>query len=176
MDNEKKNDTNDKPIIINRKKIIKEKINKIEKKILQFKKEKKVIKLRYYADIDNLTKKNKKEIQLIKHNKFKNFLKSITSIIDKIYNLVKISINSNSTENTVTEGIRLTFNILEKNLKTWHVKIINKVNIPFDPNIHVMTINKEINEHKNNKIVKKIKKNGYIFKKEIIKKAIVTII
>ncbi|VFP83609.1 Protein GrpE [Buchnera aphidicola (Cinara laricifoliae)] len=150
-------------------------IDKTKKKIIKLIKEKKNIKLRYYADIDNFIKQNEKEIKLIQNDKFKNFLKSITPIIDKIDYLVKISINSNSIQNTIIEGIQLTFNLFEKNLKTWNISRINKTNIPFNPEIHILAKNNQITDSTNNKIVKKIKKNGYIFKKEVIQKAIVTI-
>ncbi|VFP81044.1 Protein GrpE [Buchnera aphidicola (Cinara kochiana kochiana)] len=159
----------------NQKEKIINKINKIKKKIQQLTKEQKNIQLRYYADIDNLIKKNKKEIKFIKNNKFKNFLKSVIPIIDKIDNLAKISINSNSIQKTITEGIQLTFNLSEKNLKTWNIKRINKINIPFDPKIHLLATNQKINDDSNKKIVKTIKENGYVLKKEIIKKAIITI-
>ncbi|VFP77697.1 nucleotide exchange factor GrpE [Buchnera aphidicola] len=148
---------------------------KIEQKIFCIKQEKKNVKLRHFADIDNATKKNIQEVKLIKKNQFKGFIKNISSIINQIDNLVKISKKSISIPKTVVEGIRLTHNILEKNLKTWHIKKINQVNIPFNPNIHILEKNKKTDTNTDNIKIKKIKKNGYTFKNHVIKKAVVVI-
>ncbi|MGI4816777.1 MAG: nucleotide exchange factor GrpE [Janthinobacterium lividum] len=152
-----------------------DKLYDIEQKIFYIKKEKKNAKLRYFASIDNATKKNIQEVKLIKKNQFKSFLKNISSIINKIDNLVKISKKSISIPKTIVEGIRLTHNILEKNLKTWHIEKINQVNIPFNPNIHILKKNKKKDINTDNTVIKKIKKNGYKFKNYIIKKATVVI-
>ncbi|VFP81420.1 nucleotide exchange factor GrpE [Buchnera aphidicola] len=151
------------------------KFKKIEEKISSLIKKKKKKKLKYYADINNIKKNNKKKIDLIKNNQIKNFLKSIVPIIDKIDKLIKISQNSNLTQNTIIEGIQLTKNIFEKNLKIWRIKKIDQVNIAFNHNIHTLQDKNINNNLSNNSTIKNIKKNGYIFKNKIIKKAIVTI-
>lgn len=152
-----------------------DKLYKIEQKIFYLEKEKKTIKLRHYASIDNAIKKNTQEVKLIKKNQFKNFLKNILSIIQQIDNLVKISNKSVSVPKPVIEGIRLTNNILEKNLKTWHIKKINQINIPFDSNIHIFKKNNNKESCIDNMQVKKIKKVGYKFKNHVIKKATIIV-
>ncbi|VFP79135.1 nucleotide exchange factor GrpE [Buchnera aphidicola] len=151
------------------------KFKKIEEKISSLIKKKKDIELRYYADIDNIKKNNKQEITLIKNNQIKKFLKSIVPIINKIDKLIKISKNSNLTQNTIIEGIQLTKNIFEKNLKIWRIKKIDQVNVIFNPKIHKLKEKNIDNNLLNNATIKNIKKNGYIFKDQIINKATVKI-
>ncbi|WP_075433736.1 nucleotide exchange factor GrpE [Buchnera aphidicola] len=174
-ENKKHNQTND-----NKKDNIEKKekknssiVKKIEEKIVSCKKEKKNIRLRYYAEIDNLIKKNKKEIKNIKKQLFKEFLKSIFPVIDKIDYLVRNSHHTHVSQNSVLEGIKLTQNIFEKSLKSWSIKKINQINVPFDSQIHNLKSNQESDIAQNKKIIKTIIQNGYIFKKKIIKKAIV---
>ncbi|ABJ90596.1 nucleotide exchange factor GrpE [Buchnera aphidicola] len=164
---------NEKKKILKKDKKKKITIKKIEKKISLLIKEKKNIRLRHYANIENIIKKNASEIKFIKTNMFENFLNSIFSIINKI-DLLTINLkNMSSTQKSLFEGIKLTKNIFEKNLKNWKIKKINKINIPFNEKIHKIKKNEKKNSISKNKKIKNIIKPGYILKNKVIKKAIV---
>ncbi|VAX76413.1 nucleotide exchange factor GrpE [Buchnera aphidicola] len=149
--------------------------NEIEKKIYSIKKKKKNMRLRFYAEIENIKKNNSKEVLNIQNNMFFNFIQSIVPIVNKIDNLVKKSENFIVEKHPVIEGIKLTKNIFEKNLKIWNIKKINKLNIPFNSNIHSLKKTQKLKKITNTTIIKNIIKNGYTFNKKVIKKAIVQI-
>ncbi len=147
--------------------IFKKKISDLKKKISN-------INLRYYADIDNINKRNEKNISKIYKYSLEKFIYDILPIIDNLKNVLK-NIKNKKLENITYEGIKLTLKDFISIIKKFGVSIINKINIPFNPDYHqAMSILECDKKDKDNYIVD-ILQEGYILNGRLLRPAMVKV-
>ncbi len=169
--------------------IFKKKINKLKGKFKKNKKDLMIFKkkcsqlnkdiynnnLRYQADIDNLNKRNNEYIKNIYKYSLEKFIKSLLPVVDNLKNALKSSKNKNLNINITTEGIELTFKNFLSILKKNNVKIINDIDIDFNPNYHQAVVVVNIDDiKKDNKIIE-VLQEGYLLNNRLLRPAMVKV-
>ncbi len=149
--------------------IFKKKISDLKKKIFN-------INLRYHADIDNINKRNEKNIKKIYKYCLEKFMFDILPIIDNLKNALKNLSNKKLDINITYEGISLTLKNFISIIKKFGVSIIDKVNIPFDPNYHQAMVVLNSNEKDKDNFIVDILQEGYILNGRLLRPAMVKVI
>ncbi|WP_343182645.1 nucleotide exchange factor GrpE [Buchnera aphidicola] len=98
------------------------KIEKLKNQLKEIIKEKKEIKLRTEANIENIKKKSIDTIKNIKNNQLMEFLKKISHIINHFEKIFKKSQENNLTNHAVTKGIQLIQKSLLKTVQHFNKK------------------------------------------------------
>ncbi|MFI4847352.1 MAG: nucleotide exchange factor GrpE [Candidatus Makana argininalis] len=130
--------------------------------------------LLYRAEIENLIKRNEKDIE--KSNKFaiEKFAIELLPVIDSLEKTIEIFDKKNLKLKPILEGLNLTFKFLLNTVNKFGLNVINDVNVVFNPNIH-QAINVIVSDkHKSNYIINIIQK-GYILNGRLIRPAMVSV-
>ncbi len=152
-------------------------INKFKKKILKFEKKIKNINLRCKADIDNMSKRNQKNIENIYKYSLEKFSKNLLPVIDNLKNALKVSKNKKLDIQITYEGLKLTLKNFLSVIKKFGISVINKINVDFDPNFHqaVSVIESNKDNIKDNLVIE-ILQDGYILNKRLLRPAMVKVV
>ncbi len=152
-------------------------INKFKKKIFKLKKKNKNINLRCKADIDNMNKRNKINIENIYKYSLEKFSRNLLPVIDNLKNALKVSKNEKLDIKITYEGLKLTLKNFLSVIKNFGISVINKINVDFDPNFHqaVSVIESKKNNVKDNLVIE-ILQDGYILNKRLLRPAMVKVI
>ncbi len=149
--------------------IFKKKISNLKKKIFN-------INLRYHADIDNINKRNEKNIDKIYKYCLEKFMFDILPIIDNLKNALKNLSNKKIDFNITYDGINLTLKNFISIIKKFGVSIIDKKDIPFNPNYHQAMVVLNSNEKDKDNFVVDILQEGYILNDRLLRPAMVKVI
>ncbi|XBC44533.1 MAG: nucleotide exchange factor GrpE [Buchnera aphidicola (Schlechtendalia peitan)] len=149
-------------------------IEKLNQTILEIKKNISDIKLREQAEIENIKKYADKRIQDIKTMQLQHFYKNLIPILDDLINISNNTCQLNVKNNKIIEGISLTVKLLLETTKKFGLVLEKTVNIKFNPSLHEIESNKNINDI-HSYVVSSIIKTGYIFQGTVIRKATVKI-
>ncbi len=154
--------------------ILNKKIFDIEKKIYD-------IKLRCQADIDNIHKRNKIEMENVYKYSLEKFIYDILPVIDNlrsalknINNNIKLS-DKNKYINITYDGIKLTLKNFIFVLKKYGVSIIKEKNIIFDPNYHQAMIVVDSDDKSKENLIIDILQEGYLINNRLIRPAMVKV-
>lgn len=181
-----KNQTNKNEIIleslekekIKNKKIeeIKEKLNLItlEEEIKLHKKKIKDIQLRSQAEIENIRRRTTIDIEKAYKFSLERFANDLLPVIDNLERAIElIDKSKNEDSTTITEGIKLTFKLLINTIKKFGIKIINDINVPFNPDIHQAISTIDSKDTSNNII--NIVQKGYTLNNRLLRPAMVIV-
>ncbi|MFI4818995.1 MAG: nucleotide exchange factor GrpE [Enterobacterales bacterium] len=149
-------------------------INKLENSLKETKKLSNDNFLRYRAEIENLIKRNEKDLE--KSNKFaiEKFAIELLPVIDSLEKTIEMFNIKNLELKSIFEGVNLTLKFLLNTVNKFGINTINDINVIFNPNIHqAMNIIKS-NKHKSNYIIN-IMQKGYILNGRLIRPAMVTV-
>ncbi len=151
------------------------KINKDE--LIKLKKKYKNLKLRSIADLDNLRKINKKDIEKVYKFSLENFSLELLPVIDNLKYSLNCIKNDKLCSSVVLEGIKLTLKNLMFVIKKFGISIINTINVPFNPNYHqamsILEIDKKDNKKDN--MVISILQDGYLLNERLLRPAMVKV-
>ncbi len=164
----------------------KKKIVGYKDKILKFKNKILDLKLITKAEIDNIYKRNNKEIKKIRKYAIEDFAKDLLPIIDSLNDTIKIIKKDNIKNNIdiICEGIELTYRKFLFVIKKFGISVINKSYVVFDPNYHqAMFVIENLEEKKFNLVNKNIENNtvvsvlqdGYILNGRLLRPAMVEV-
>ncbi|MFI4853255.1 MAG: nucleotide exchange factor GrpE [Candidatus Makana argininalis] len=154
---------------------IKDKYIKKLKKTL--KKEKEITNnnfLRYRAEIENLIKRNEKDIKKINKFAIEQFTIELLPVIDSLEKTIDIFDKKNLKLKSIYEGLNLTFKFLLGTFNKFGLSVINDVNVIFDPNIHQAMNVIQSDQFKSNCIIN-IMQKGYILNGRLIRPALVSV-
>ncbi|CAL4320442.1 Protein GrpE [Buchnera aphidicola (Eriosoma grossulariae)] len=152
----------------------KEQKNNLKKEIIKFEKKIHDTKLRTQATIENIRKQSINNINQLKLNENKKFIKKIIPIIDDMQNIIQLNTNKEFQNNTIHQGLILTLKCLLDTLNKYGLQQEGCQKKIFNPKLHQTILNTENNVN-DTQYIKSIEKIGYIFQKEILRKAIVTL-
>ncbi|WP_367670626.1 nucleotide exchange factor GrpE [Sodalis-like secondary symbiont of Drepanosiphum platanoidis] len=130
--------------------------------------------LRMHAEIDNINNRNKKEIEKIKKFSLEKIISELLLVIDNLERALETTKKSCFNCKITIQGIDLTLKSMINSVNKFGLKVIDKINIPFDPNIHqaiTITHNKLF---KKNYIINIIQK-GYMLNGRLIRPAMVIV-
>ena len=130
--------------------------------------------LRSQADIDNIKKRSKLEIE--KNNKFslEKFSFDLLTIIDNLERGMDVTSNKNLKINTLIDGIKLTIKSFMEIIRNHGINIINTNNIKFDPEIHEAMKVVKNSKYKDNYVIEIIQK-GYMLNGRLLRPAMVIV-
>ncbi|CAL4042660.1 Protein GrpE [Buchnera aphidicola (Pemphigus populi)] len=152
----------------------KEKIIDLEKKILNIKNDITDIQLRGQAEIENIRKKSKNDITIIKNQQLEEFSKKILPIIDSLDEIFIIASKNKIQDTLMIQGIFLTLKSMLSIISKFGIKREGEKNKIFQPHLHQSILSKKSTNLKSNHIVSVIK-HGYTLKNTVLRKAIVEI-
>ncbi|CAL4042625.1 Protein GrpE [Buchnera aphidicola (Anoecia corni)] len=153
-----------------------QKVNEIQKKIFNIKKEIKNLNLRHQANIENFEKNLGIELLNIKNEYLKRFFLDFFPVLDLLDSVIYTVKKENMLKDPIIEGIVLTRILLLKCLFKFGLKKIEvSKNSCFEHKKH------EINNHldgkdKDSYIVHNVVKPGYFFNNEILRKVRVNVV
>ncbi len=149
--------------------ILKKKISDLKKKIYN-------INLRYSADIDNINKRNEKNNKKIYKYCLEKFMFDLLPIIDNLKHALKNLKNKKIDINITYEGINLILKDFISTIKKFGVSIINKINVPFNPNYHQAMVVLNSDKKDKDNFVEDILQEGYILNNRLLRPAMVKVI
>ncbi|UDG80319.1 nucleotide exchange factor GrpE [Candidatus Annandia pinicola] len=152
---------------------LKKKIKKLKKKIILLTSTSNDINLRAKAEVENMRRRNQKEIEKIHKFALEDFMYELLPTIDNLEKSVEIAKN-NKINDAIIEGIKLTLKSFLDTISKFGVDIIGNVNDNFDPKLHQAISIQESNEIKNDKIIKVMQK-GYSINKRLLRPAMVIV-
>ncbi|MGD6858500.1 MAG: nucleotide exchange factor GrpE [Enterobacteriaceae bacterium] len=149
-------------------------IKELKKKIKKIKKNEKDIIIRCKAEIENMLKRNKNEIDKIYKFSLEKIIFELLPVVDNLERTLDILDKKNKKTFDFIKGVELTLKLLTNTLSKFGVTTINEENVNFDPKIHqAMKIIKSEN-FKSDKVVRIIQK-GYLLNKRLIRAAMVEV-
>lgn len=149
-------------------------IKELEDKLSKFKFKEKDIILRAKAEVENMRRRTEQEIEKIHKFALENFIIELLPVIDNLERAIKNSNKDNKSLLPMIEGVELTFKSLIDVLLKFGVKIVDKVNIPFDPDIHQAINIIQSDTHKPNHVIEIVQK-GYKLNNRLIRPAMVLV-
>lgn len=133
------------------------------------------IRLKYMqADLENLRKRFDREMNEAKEHCNERLMIQLLEIVDELEMAIKISRSSNSAD-TLTQGVEMTLQKLNKMLKNEGVSPIDCLGKPFDPSKHDAVTKTEKDDAKECTVVEEVRK-GYIMKEKVIRPSIVKVV
>ncbi|MFI4846853.1 MAG: nucleotide exchange factor GrpE [Candidatus Makana argininalis] len=130
--------------------------------------------IRYRAEIENLIKRNEKDIE--KSNKFaiEKFAIELLPVIDSLEKTIDMFDKKNLELKSILEGLNLTLKFLLNTFNKFGINVINNINVIFDPNIHQAMNLITSEKFKSNHVINIIQK-GYILNGRLIRPAMVSV-
>lgn len=124
------------------------------------------------ADMDNLRKRVQRDIENAHKYSLEKFVKELLPVIDSL----EMSLQGVSAENStpVTEGVKLTLNMLLKAVGNFGVKQINPLGEVFDPHFHE-ALGHQVDANLAANSVVFVMQKGYVLQDRSIRPALVTI-
>ncbi|WMY97383.1 MAG: nucleotide exchange factor GrpE [Arsenophonus sp.] len=151
-----------------------ETILKLKEEINILKKKERDIILRSKAEIENIRKRNEKDIEKAYKFSLENFINDLLPVIDNLERAISIFDKNTKQYPSILEGLELTLktflNILNKN----GINSIEKNNVPFDPSLHQAVTVKKSDKHEPNQVIDVMQK-GYTIHGRLLRPAIVIV-
>ncbi|XZR52798.1 MAG: nucleotide exchange factor GrpE [Enterobacteriaceae bacterium] len=173
-DNIKNYENNEKLNIIKNNEINIKRINELELYIENFKKKEYDNFLRYKAEIENIKKRSSINIEKTYKFALENFSKDLLPIIDNLERAIKLLNKNNNKLISIFEGIELTLKSIINLINKYGIKIINNINVPFDPLKHQAICSIKSIKLEPNYVVNIIQ-NGYILHNRLLRPAMVIV-
>ena len=131
--------------------------------------------LRLYADFENYKKRSAREIQDFR--KFANdaLIKELLPVLDNLERAINSSNSvSEESDKSIAQGVDMTLKEILKILEKFHVKPVEAIGKPFDPNFHEAIGQEESEEYEDNIVIKEFQK-GYLLHDRLIRPAMVMV-
>ncbi|QTA78610.1 HSP-70 cofactor [Desulfonema limicola] len=131
--------------------------------------------LRLYADFENYKKRSAREIQDFR--KFANdaLIKELLPVLDNLERAIDSSNAANEeSDKSIAQGVDMTLKEILKILEKFHVKPVDAIGKPFDPNFHEAIGQEETQEYEDNIVIKEFQK-GYLLHDRLIRPAMVMV-
>ncbi|XZR53197.1 MAG: nucleotide exchange factor GrpE [Enterobacteriaceae bacterium] len=130
--------------------------------------------LRYKAEIENIKKRSSINIEKTYKFALENFIKDLLPIIDNLERSTNLLDKNNIKLFTYIEGTELTLKSIINLINKYNIKIINKINVPFNP-IHHQAISIIKSKKKQPNLIIDVLQNGYILHNRLLRPALVIV-
>lgn len=134
--------------------------------------------LRLYAEFENYKKRTAREMQDFRKFANEALIRDLLPVIDNLERAIQSSSSQESPpediQSCIVEGVSMTLNEILKVLDRYHVKPIDALEKPFDPNFHEAVGQELSDEHADNTVVREYQK-GYLLHDRLIRPAMVVV-
>jgi molecular chaperone GrpE len=131
--------------------------------------------LRVSAEFENFKKRSAREMEESRKYANQALVKDLLPIIDNLELALKTSDESNqNVESNLREGVELTRKEILKVFEKYHVKQIEALGEPFDPNFHEAVMREESDRYATNTVTNELQK-GYLMHDRLIRPAMVVV-
>tara|TARA_Y100001970_G_scaffold286659_1_gene409381 strand:- start:615 stop:1187 length:573 start_codon:yes stop_codon:yes gene_type:complete len=130
--------------------------------------------LRAQAEVENIKKRSKKEVENAYKYSIEAILQDIIPIFDSLSLSCSVELNKTDTEK-VLEGNKMLLEMFNKIFEAHNINKINPLNEKFDPKYH-QAISTIKDEKKENDIISEVVQTGYILNDRVIKPALVIVV
>lgn len=130
--------------------------------------------LRTKAEMENLRRRTQLDIEKAHKFALEKFSTDLLSVIDNLERALDLVDKNNPALTSMIEGIELTLKSLQDVIYKYNIKIIEDVNIPFNPDIHQAMSLIESTEHQENNVIMVMQK-GYMLNGRLLRPAMVVV-
>jgi molecular chaperone GrpE len=124
--------------------------------------------LRAKADLDNYQKLVRRERPNWEAHAVRHFVRDLLPTLDNFERAMSTSLAEGGEAATITEGIRLIYQMLKKTLEDHGVVEIAALGEPFDPEFHEAVAEVEVSEGETGRIVD-VQQKGYVHKGVVVR-------
>lgn len=131
--------------------------------------------VRAAAELENFKKRTSREMDDLRKYANEALLRELLPVIDNLERAISITTDGDEkTVQTVVEGVDLTRKEIIKVLDRFHVKPIESMHQPFDPNFHQAVSREENDSYPENTVLREFQK-GYLIYDRLLRPAMVVV-
>ncbi|WWO98053.1 MAG: nucleotide exchange factor GrpE [Candidatus Dasytiphilus stammeri] len=149
-------------------------IAKLEIQLSEIKKIERENMLRLQAELENLRRRTCLDIEKAQKFALEKFVSELLPVIDNLERALEITDKSNTELDVMIEGIKLTLKILLDAMSKFGVEVVNKIHVPFNPDLHQAMSIQETQEIAPNYIIA-VMQRGYTLNGRLLRPAMVTV-
>jgi molecular chaperone GrpE len=129
--------------------------------------------LRAAAELDNFRKRKEREVSDLRKYANQTLLRELLGVVDNLERALAASQESGEPQG-LTEGVDMTLKELLKIFEQFHVKPIESLQQPFDPNLHEAVMQEPSDAFPANTVLKELQK-GYMLRDRLLRPAMVVV-
>jgi len=129
--------------------------------------------LRLSAEFENYKKRKERESDEFKKFANEAIFRQLLTVVDNLERAIS-STKDDSSEDSLLEGVKLTYKEMIKLFETFNVKPVEADKQPFDPNFHQAVTQEETDELTENTVSKVLQK-GYLLNNRLLRPAMVIV-
>ena len=129
--------------------------------------------LRAAAELDNFRKRKEREVSDLRKYANQTLLRELLGVVDNLERALAASQESGEPQG-LTEGVDMTLKELLKIFDQFHVKPIESLQQPFDPNLHEAVMQEPSDTVPANTVLKELQK-GYMLRDRLLRPAMVVV-
>lgn len=129
--------------------------------------------LRAAAELDNFRKRKEREVSDLRKYANQTLLRELLGVVDNLERALAAS-QENGEPEGLTAGVDMTLKELLKIFEQFHVKPIESLQQPFDPNLHEAVMQEPSDAFPANTVLKELQK-GYMLRDRLLRPAMVVV-
>jgi len=130
--------------------------------------------LRSRAELDNMRKRNARDVENARKFALENFAKELLPVRDSLELGLKAAMEAEGSHAKVIEGMELTLKMLTDVMEKFNIQVIDPAGQPFDPEYHQAMATQPSDEHEPNTVVTVYQK-GYMLNDRLVRPAMVVV-
>ena len=130
--------------------------------------------LRSRAELDNMRKRNARDVENAHKFALENFAKELLPVRDSLELGLKAAREAEGGHEKVIEGMELTLKMLTDVMEKFNIQVIDPVGQPFDPEYHQAMATQPSDEHESNTVITVYQK-GYMLNDRLVRPAMVVV-
>lgn len=146
----------------------------LQSELLDIKNKYRELQLRTQAEIENIRRRTSLDIEKAHKFALENFAIELLPVIDNLERAMHLEDKSKKKLDAIFEGVELTLKSLLNTMYKFGIRVVDEINIPFNPELHqAMSLieSKEIEEN----YVLTIMQRGYILNGRLLRPAMVAV-
>lgn len=148
----------------------------LEKQLTQLQNDLRDTRLRAQAEIENIRRRTSIDIEKAHKFALEDFTNELLPVIDSLESALEAANKENTALSNMITGIDLTLKSLLKVISKFGVKIINDINIPFNPDVHqAMSVIESNEDNVANNYIVQVMQRGYILNGRLLRPAMVIV-
>ncbi|WWO99041.1 MAG: nucleotide exchange factor GrpE [Candidatus Dasytiphilus stammeri] len=149
-------------------------IAKLEMQLSEIKKIERENMLRLQAELENLRRRTCLDIEKAHKFALEKFVSELLPVIDNLERALEIAEKSKTELDVMIEGIKLTLKLLLDAMSKFGVEVVNKIHVPFNPDLHQAMSIQETQEIAPNNIIA-VMQRGYTLNGRLLRPAMVIV-
>ena len=129
---------------------------------------------RLYAEFENYKKRTAREMGEFRKYATESLVKELIPVVDNLERAISSSGDDTQDKSCILEGVEMTRKEILRVLEKYHVKSIEAMGMPFDPNFHEAVGQEESETEEDNIVVRELLK-GYTMHDRLIRPSMVIV-